>query len=367
MALTKRGGKWHYVFQADGRRYSRSTGLEGTKRNRTEAVRMEAEHRQAVREGRAFRPRLKARTCSDAAAEYLAWCDAEHRDRPSTARRIRTSWATLGQHLGPLMVASVTPADIERFKAWRIAEHEVRDVTLRHDLHALSGFYRWALRMGYAADNPVAAVKIPSDREAVRMHVLSAEEERLYFAAAAKMPDLYDLGRVMIQQGLRPDEVLHLTAPDVDLAAGRATVRRSKTRAGQRTVTLTSESKSILARRIAGLPPNCPAERTLWTCSPSGLAKMHWRALGRPPKPKDGTLRGPNALGFEMCVYDIRHTFATRMAQHGCDLATLAAILGHGNLRTCQRYIHISAAHQEAAMRKYDISQQAAEKAAAVQ
>jgi len=344
MALRKRSGRWHYQFELDGRRYGRSTGLDATKRNVSEATRVEAEHRQAIREGREFRPRLKARTCSDAATEYLRWCDAEHRDRPSTARRIRVSWTSLGAHFGPLMVAAITPADVERYKAWRIAEHQVRDVTLRHDLHALSGFFRWALRMGYATQNPVAGVKIPSDREAVRIHVLTAEEERRYFAAGAKMPNLYDLGRIMIQQGLRPDEVLHLTAPDVDLAAGRATVRRSKTRAGQRTITLTAESRSILARRIAAMPPDCPREMTLWRCSASGLAKQHWRAL--------------KAAGVEFVPYDLRHTFATRMAQHGCDLATLAAILGHASIRLVQRYVHPTAEHQAQAMRAYDQAQQ---------
>ena len=344
MALRKRSGRWHYQFELDGRRYARSTGLADTKRNATEAARMEAEHRQAIREVRAFRPRLKARTCSDASAEYLRWCDAEHRDRPNTARRIRVSWRSLGAHFGPLMVGAIAPADVERYKAWRIAEHQVRDVTLRHDLHALSGFFRWALRMGYAAENPVSAVRIPSDREAVRMHVLSADEERRYFAAAAKMPDLYDLGRVMIQQGLRPDEVLHLSPADVDLAAGRATVRRSKTRAGQRTITLTAESRSILARRIAAMPPDCPREMTLWRCSASGLAKQHWRAL--------------KAAGVEFVPYDLRHTFATRMAQHGCDLATLAAILGHASIRLVQRYVHPTAEHQAQAMRAYDQAQQ---------
>lgn len=53
-------------------------------------------------------------------------------------------------------------------------------------------------------------------------------------------------------------------------------------------------------------------------------------------------------------IYDFRHTFATRMAEAGIDLATLAAILGHNSIRMVQKYVHITAQHKRAAMVRYD-------------
>jgi site-specific recombinase XerD len=56
-------------------------------------------------------------------------------------------------------------------------------------------------------------------------------------------------------------------------------------------------------------------------------------------------------------IYDLRHTFATRMVDSGVSLPTLAAILGHSNLRTISRYVHPSAESQREAMEKYDAAQ----------
>jgi integrase len=50
-------------------------------------------------------------------------------------------------------------------------------------------------------------------------------------------------------------------------------------------------------------------------------------------------------------LYALRRTFATRAAQAGVDLVTLAALLGHSRLTMFIRYAHPSQEHQFEAMR----------------
>ena len=57
-------------------------------------------------------------------------------------------------------------------------------------------------------------------------------------------------------------------------------------------------------------------------------------------------------LGF--VLYDFRHTFATRFYEATKGVIALAAVLGHANLRTVMRYVHISQDHHFAAMAMYE-------------
>jgi len=61
--------------------------------------------------------------------------------------------------------------------------------------------------------------------------------------------------------------------------------------------------------------------------------------------------------------YDFRHTFATRMAEKGIDLLTLAALLGHDGIRCVQKYVHPTAEHKKKAMKRFDRAMRLRERA----
>ena len=276
---------------------------------------------------------------SDAKTEFLEWAKAHYREHPNSARRIGVSLSSANEFFDREPVSMIDEGRIEAYKTWRFNEHDVRGITVRHDLHALSVFFQYAQKQHWTRDNPIANVEIPSDAEAIRMHVLSADEEKLYFDHAAKHRDLYDLGRLMLNQGIRPEEVLSLSKLDVNLDRGQLQIQSGKSAAARRVLDLTPESRGILAGRM------------------SGAATWIFRA---PRKPGHHISRLNNAhdrvcakTGLSFVLYDLRHTFATRMAEAGIDLATLAAILGHRSIRIVQRYVHPTAEHKKRAMLRY--------------
>jgi len=364
MPLRQRDGNWHYRFWVDGREYTGNTDLVATKRNRTAATRMEAKSRELVMSGRAHELRLQVQPFSDAAKEFLTWADGEYVDHPATARRLRTSFVSLSAYFTNKPVSSILRGHVNDFKAWRRKEHSVREITIRHDLHALSKAFGYFVDHNWARENPVKGVEIPSDKDAVRIHVLSAAEEALYFEAARRFPALYDLGRLMLNQGCRPEEILELQVADIDLERSRMTIRAGKSRAARRQLRLSAESREICARRAMAA-----ASRWMFEGKVPGtrLAKLNGRhtdildglATCKCSHSQDQHKSGKCACGckkFEeasrmaFVLYDLRHTFATRAAESGMPVATLASILGHGDLRSVSKYVHVRQDAQDRAM-----------------
>ena len=151
---------------------------------------------------------------------------------------------------------------------------------------------------------------IPSDADAIRIHVLTFEEKREYFFRAAKHRDLNDLGRLILNQGMRPDEVARLRKADVDLNRGQLQITSGKSPAARRILDRTSESRLILARRMPG--------NSKWIFPSSRNPGQHIRLNGA----HDRVCAAGSKAGivFTFVLYDFRHTVATRLAQAGIDL-----------------------------------------------
>lgn len=117
---------------------------------------------------------------------------------------------------------------------------------------------------------------------------------------------------------------------------------------------LTSESRQILGRRLGGPSP--------WIF-PSSKRHLE-RHINRLNSAHDRLLERANEEGVEFLfvLYDFRHTFATRMAQAGIDLKTLAEILGHNSLRSVQKYVHPTPEHKKNAMIRFERAMKAEER-----
>jgi integrase len=147
----------------------------------------------------------------------------------------------------------------------------------------------------------------------------------------------------MIQQGPRPAEVMALRHTDVQFETGDIRIPRGKSAAARRILHMTPETQGILERR--GVAPD---SQWVFPGQKKGthlvdVENAHQKVLKRA------------RLGF--VLYDLRHTFATRFAEvTGGYVVALARILGHSNLRTVMRYVHISEAHTRAAMARFAAS-----------
>ena len=319
--------------------------MEATRRNENAAKAIESKKRLEVEAGQ-IRKSPYGVTFGYAAQEFLKWCEGEYRKHPNSAKRIRGSFASLGEFFRDYMLSEIEHGDVERYKTRRIIEHHIKDVTLRNDLNALSLFFKHCIGQKWCSTNFLKGegkVRRPSGEDAIRMYILTPEEENVYFAACGRRHNIHDLAKLMILQGCRPDEILSLEKRDYDPKRGVIRIVRGKTKAAKRELTLCGESVEIIERRAH--------EGNNQWLFPSRHKPGHH--IYQMDHTHVSVLQDAGLPWF--VLYDFRHTFATRMVQEtNIDLPSLAAILGHSSLRLVMRYVHPTAEHQREAMKKYD-------------
>jgi len=141
--------------------------------------------------------------------------------------------------------------------------------------------------------------------------------------------------RVMLElaygAGLRVSEVVKLTVGDVRIEEGLLLIREAK--GGKDRLSLLPEkSRNDLAGFVAGRDGKdwlFPSERE-GRLTERTVQKVFEKALVGSGLMKEGTF------------YSLRHSFATHLLESGVDLRYVQELLGHANIRTTQRYTHVT-------------------------
>jgi integrase len=158
---------------------------------------------------------------------------------------------------------------------------------------------------------------------------------------AASQP-LQDFAAVMIDTGMRPEEIGRLERRNVFLSQGYLFIPFGKTKAARRKIPFTRRVQKILERRVRRKTESDYLFNNEETGRPITTLKTAHA----------GALRRSNINPFRL--YDLRHTFATRFIEFGGDLVTLQALLGHSNIQMVTRYAHPTEKHQFEAIQQME-------------
>jgi site-specific recombinase XerD len=228
-------------------------------------------------------------------------------------------------YFGSYLLAEVTPEMVSDYRRKRYAEKKTI-ATVNRELTFLRNAYNVAIRhYKWCFVNPVASVKFDRERN-MRDRWLTAEEENSLFCHLNGR--LVDIVRLVLNTGLRQDEVLSLTRSNVDLFRRTITVKGKGDKV--RTIPLNAIAIEILKTRMK----THHIHSELVFPSATGTKIMRQRLVRAFSKAaKDSGLQ-------DFHFHDLRHTFATRLAQAGVDLYKIAKLLGHNDISTTQRYAH---------------------------
>ncbi len=323
MYAERRGGTWRYEFVLRGRRH-RASGFP-TKRL---AERAGEAARDALIAGRIERIwGVRDLVARDAAmptlAEYVRDGYALHLPRlgPATQKTARSQLARLTRALGSYRLDEITPVALDADTADRLKA--VSAAQVREEIERLSRVLNHARARGVLDAHPFRGWKRPrADRRDIRV-VTSAEESQLLRGAPGDFADWIALG---LDTGLRKGELRVLERETV----GRRELRLKQGKTKRvKVIPLTPRAAAILARRLrdgrryvlgqdeADRPWSLPWIDRRWqeTCKAAGVTGIRF--------------------------HDLRHTFATRLAERGVSVPVVGELLGHkAPYTTTLRYFH---------------------------
>lgn len=193
--------------------------------------------------------------------------------------------------------------------AFRYAKSTLNDIRV-----ALNQAYIAAVHNGVCSRNPISHISIPKNASQRIVRPLT-QDEQVELEKAARDDPLGHIVLFFLYTGLRSNELCSLEWNDYDRLRDYVFVRKSKTKAGRRTIPLIPEAKAIIER----LPNNGDflfSSTRKGPVTESVLKKLYLRM-----RKKTGIKTITNH------VY--RHSFATRLLEQGADYKALSKLLGH--------------------------------------
>jgi len=207
-------------------------------------------------------------------------------------------------------------------------------------VHSARGLYRFALREGMLADDPMENLRAPRAFKALPRALSMAQVEALLEAPDTTTPlGVRDRAilEVLYATGLRASELTSLTLEGLDLELGvvRVLGKGSKERlvplgreAQRWTRRYLDETRPLFARDAS--PPVVFLSQRGGRLSAMGL----WGIVRR-----HAVTAGVERV---LTPHVLRHSFATHLLERGADLRALQAMLGHADISTTQIYTHVS-------------------------
>jgi integrase len=288
---------------------------------------------------------------------FLDWSKLMHADKPNTARRYKTSSVALLAYFSRKTLRDIQPDDVNKFIEWRSkqkakapalklridpkakADKPIQPSTINRELACLRALFYYHIKQGVRVENPVKDVKMLPENEDT-FYVLSREEEEKYLAECS-VP-LYDVAVIMLETGMRPDEVYKMERRYLHLDKGYYLNPKGKTKAARRRIELSQRAVELLKERLEEVEGEWIFPSTRLEGEPlTKLNNAHSSALKRANLP-------------HFRIYDLRHTFATRILESGCDPITLMHLLGHRRLDMVLKYAHPSDVHKREAIERFE-------------
>jgi integrase len=251
-------------------------------------------------------------------------------------RSVKVYLKTLKDHFGNRLIKTITPTDIEKFKAKRLdtparpggrpSGGKLTVASVNRELAAMRTIFSYAKREGWLIRSPFERLRgvISNADERRRDRVLSYEEEKnLLDACDGRRKHLRAILVCLLDTAMRRGEAITLQWRHVDLDA--------------KTITITAMNSKTARERTVGMTVRLHAELTrLRETAPDDQDVLVFGVTNNFRNSFAGACRDAGVADFR--VHDCRHTCVTRWVRAGLPIAEIMRLSGHSTLQAFAIY-----------------------------
>jgi site-specific recombinase XerD len=251
--------------------------------------------------------------------------------RPATVQYYQFYFQLMKKYLGDVDVKAMDEDVLLGFIVKLKTNHPtMKNITINKALSALK------TTLKYGANVNVNFIKLSESKTLIPLIPLTTIDRLITRMKANLVRPVhlrnFLIVKILLETGLRMNELIHLEKKHVDFTTQTMVVEMSKTHA-HRIVCFRQETEPELQRWMA-LHPHVPYLfynlSTLKRMTTSSIESLFYQ------------LKKRHGIQDNITPHKWRHTFATSFLRKGGDLETLRMLLGHSNLKTTQKYLHLN-------------------------
>ena len=238
-------------------------------------------------------------------------------------------------------IGDSAPSEVkaELVREWIVSlmDRGYTSTSINRKLSSLRSFYKFLLRKGEVAVNPLQKITGPKNKKPLAAFLRESDMDRLLdevdFGEGFKGCRDHMIIEMFYATGVRLSELIGLDNKDVDFSSSliKVTGKRNK----QRLIPFGEELKIAMTEYVDVRNEAVPVRTDAFFVRENGerLSRSIVENLVKRNLSKVVTLkkRSPHVL---------RHTFATTMLNHDAELGAIKELLGHESLATTEVYTH---------------------------
>lgn len=271
----------------------------------------------------------------------MYFCEKKYYIADSTIHNMEMSLKNF-DYMSDYKIKDITVNDIQ-IGITNMIKKGNKPITVKSRTDYIKILFNFAISKEILFKNPVKNVTLSKDRKASTRRAIPQDEaeallDKLKHAKGKRAPYFYLATLLAYTCGLRIGEILGLNYCDFDYDNSMVKITKQYDRFGNKI----SDPKSKNSNRFVYVPEHTLSEvEKLMRINNANSEDMIFNIPTL--KSFDKMINKKyKTLGFNICVHELRHTYATNLIQNGLDLKTTAFLMGHDIKMTMNIYTHVN-------------------------